>query len=196
MAVVTVERYRVLTRDQVTASAAVEEALEVAEQAVAEYLRRDDLGHQLRTERLRCWPTGKVYPIHTPITDVAVSASYRAENSAILEYVSPDDITVSVGDWPINRWDDYPASMPHATVQYTGGWTLATLPMKVQAVVAEVAQVLAGARQPAGVGVESASVGDVSVSYTTDGEHRGEWLDAMTRGATERLRGLRYRGDT
>lgn len=196
MPVVTVERYRVLTRDNTTASASVEAALEVAEQAVADYLRRDDLGLDVRTERLRLHPSGKVYPAHVPIVEVAATATYRAENGSILEYVSADDITHSVGEWPVRRTDDYPHTLPYATVVFTGGWTLATMPIKVQAVVAEVAQVLAGAKQPAGAGVESASVGDVSVSYRDGMDSDGQWLDTQVHGATARLAGSRWRGDT
>jgi hypothetical protein len=190
---VTVAQYRVWTQDSTTPSGTVEASLELAEQMVAEYLRRDDLGSSERTERVRVHRTGLAYPRHTPITALPPDASYQLVNTVQLRGVRADDAgVVVVGDW-YQRTDDYPSSLPYATVVYTGGWTTETLPVAIQRVVALAARTLAGAAQPVQPGVARAMVGDVQVDYTDTAAQADEALDMLVPLATASLRRYRWR---
>lgn len=165
MSVTTVSDYVLYTGDATTASALVQANLDVAEQMVEEYLRRE-LASTERTERVRWATTCRVYPRHTPITSVPSSASYTVEDEATITDVGYDAVDAAVGAlyWPSNPPDDYRHNAPRATVTYTGGWTNDTLPAAIKRQVSLIANTLANPTALTQPGVISASVGDVSIT--------------------------------
>ena len=192
MSTVTVAQYQFHTGDSTTASATVEAALDVAEEMVGGYLRRE-LASAERTEEMRVWPHGVVYPKHVPVTSVQASADYSVHNEATIKYVTPDDVTSEVvGDWSVAT-DNYPHSLPYASVTYVGGWSAATMPVTIVRTVALIAKAFVNPTTIAGAGVASASVGDVSVTYTTAATDGNDGIDAIVPLSSVLLSGYRWR---
>lgn len=158
MSLVTVDRYRAITGDEITAASAVSGFVE---EAAA--LLEDDLGRPLeeaeRTESM--WPdrAGWLWPLATPIV--------TADGWTI------DGHALRAGQWSVNPW---PNSSDSISVTYTGGFVERTanpsadnrLPATIERDLAwaayalgSVDEILAGL--PAGT--TSASVGDISISF-------------------------------
>lgn len=158
---ISIARYREITGDTSTASAVVETAITDA-QAILEDLLRRPLEQAQRTERLRVFPDGRVYPRATPIISAAAGADIYG--NAIVDgtpagtFLEPDD---------------------YASVTYTGGYDPAEtdlsavdyVPVELQRAVAwgaySVLRPADGVQAPAGA--SAVSVGDVSVSYGPGG---------------------------
>jgi len=191
MSTVTIAQYKAQTDDSTKASATVQANLDLAESMVEEFLRRE-LASEERTEAMRVWPNGLVKPKHVPVTSVQASASYSVEDTAQIKYVTPDDITSEVvGDYS-TATDDYPHSLPKATVTYVGGWSSVTVPASIQRVVSLAAKALNTPASISPSGVEQASVGDISVKYANAGASEVA-LDALVPFASALLKGYRYR---
>lgn len=193
MSTVTLAQYVTHTGDTVSPSATVEANLAVAERMVEDYLRRE-LASAERSEEMKVWPNGLVYPKHVPVTSVQASARYEVKNEAIIKYVTPDDLVSEVvGNWS-DPDDGYPHSRPTATVTYVGGWTSETMPVSIVRVVALAAQALTVPGTAPKLGVKQASVGDVSVTYANDSGSNGtEALDSLVPLASVMLYGYRWR---
>lgn len=192
MSTVTIAQYQFHTGDTTTASATVQAGLDVAEQMVEDYLRRE-LASTERTEDIRVWPHGLVYPKHVPVTSVQASADYSVHNEATIKYVTPDDVTSEVvGDWSVPT-DAYPHSLPYGSVTYVGGWTSATLPVTIVRVVALIAKAFTVPGTIQGAGVSSASVGDVSITYSTAAANGHDGIDAIVPLSSALLQGYRWR---
>ena len=167
MSTVTLAQYVTHTGDTASPSAAVLANIAVAERMVEDYLRRE-LASAERTEDMKVWPNGLVYPKHVPVTSVQASARYEIKNEAVIRYVVPDDLVSEVvGNWS-DPEDGYPHSRPTAAVTYVGGWTSETLPVIIVRIVALAAQALTVPGTAPKLGVKQASVGDVSVTYAND----------------------------
>lgn len=180
---ISIARYREITGDSTTASAVVETAIEDAQSTLEDRLRRP-LEQAARTERLRVFPDGRVYPRATPIISAAAGADIYG--NAIVDgtpagtFLEPDD---------------------YAEVTYTGGYDPAEtdlsavdyVPVELQRAVAWAAYgILRPTDGPqAPPGATSVTVGDVSVTYGPGG--------APAAGEVEFDRGLirrwRWRGE-
>lgn len=145
------ERYTTITGDTTGDSDTLNTAL-----AEAQQLLEDELGRQLetgeRTERLRLYPNGRVYPAVTPIT---VAAGYTIYGYAELGDASP------IGG-PFDTSDPQ-----YAEVTYTGGYTDETVPVCIARDIAWAAYQLLGrdaaSRIPAGA--TSVRIGDAAVTF-------------------------------
>jgi len=133
--------YRRLTGDTATSSAAVVAALADAQAALQDALHRP-LVSAVRTEVVKVWPDGLVYPAAQPVT--VVPAGALVDGGAVR------------GGWVTD-------ALGVTTLTYTGGWTSATIPMPlVQAICSEARELLSPA-VTALVGARKYAVGDVSV---------------------------------
>lgn len=193
MSTVTVEQYQFHTGDVTTASATVQANLDIAEQMVEDYLRRS-LASTERTERMRVWPHGLVYPANVPVTSVQASADYSVHNEATIKYVTADDGVESiVGPDHSVPVDGYPHSLPYASVTYVGGWTAASMPVSIVRVVSLAARAFANPSSIPASGVASAGVGDVNITYSTAAGDTNEAIDAIVPLASTMLSGYRWR---
>lgn len=165
MSAITIDQYRLQTGDSTTASALVQTRLDEAEALVEDYLRRE-LASEQRTEKVRWSRTCRVYPKHTPITEVPATAAYSVEDEATIIDVGYSAVDQAVGEWPAPIPDDYRHNAPYALITYTGGWTADTMPKTLVRIVSQLAYRLGNQSAIGGPGVSSASVGDVSVSYS------------------------------
>lgn len=174
MSIVTEVYYRSLTGDYTTAASAIEINLQEAEDLLGEYLQRT-LPYGTYTERLKLWSSRVVYPSAVPIESIsATAASGEVYDDATLMNVSPDDIPAL--DWPEipadepiggRRGTDYEAHYWYATITYTGGFTVDTLPVSLRRAIVKLARALpleftGSARLP---GTGMTRVGDVQVNY-------------------------------
>jgi hypothetical protein len=175
MSVVTIEKYRLVTGDNSSASATVQSWLDVAEDMVQETLGRY-LEHGVYTERLKVWPTRFAYPAAVPVTSVSASADAELYDEASLYEVSPDGNTLVGMDWVANDHaygafpgqfigNGYEPYYDYATVTYEGGWTSDTMPQKLQYWIAKLARSLDPAVTGRPAGSNLARVGDVQVGY-------------------------------
>lgn len=179
---IAIARYREITGDNTSASAVVETAIDDAQALLEDQLRRP-LEQAQRTERLRVFPDGRVYPRATPIISAAAGADIYG--NAIVDgtpagtFLDPDD---------------------YAEVTYTGGYDPAEtdlsavdyVPVELQRAVAWAAYTIVNAAPSAAPpGASSVTVGDVSVTYGPHG--------APAAGEIEFDRGLvrrwRWRGE-
>ena len=180
---IAIARYREITGDTTSASAVVETAIDDAQALLEDQLRRP-LEQAARTERLRVFADGRVYPRATPI--ISAQAGADIYGNAIVDgtpegtFLEPDDF---------------------AEVTYTGGYDPAEtdlsavdyVPVELQRAVAWAAYAILrpadGLQAPAGA--RSATVGDVSVTFGPGG--------AAAPGEVEFDRGLvrrwRWRGE-
>ena len=195
-------RYVQLTGDTTTAVSAVEAAILDAEKAAREFLRRP-LEFGTYTERLPVHAYGRAYPRAVPVVSVPASASYQVEDSRTLRSVSTDALSGPLGlaDW--GEWEDaggadgYRELYGLGTVTYTGGWTAADVPYKVERAIAFMAF---GAASPGlsvtsmlPYGAGSVSLGDVSVGFPGGSGVPEEAVDELWAGASAALIGFRWR---
>lgn len=170
-ALVTVERYRVITSDTTTAASAASAAIEVATDLLAEALGRPGaLKSQERTETMHVDSAGIVRPLAVPVT---VAAGYDFDTAAL--YGAAPDSTPFRG----LEAQDLPATV---SVTYTGGWlerwanlgAVNALPASMELDIAHAAYHLCHptiGSVPAGA--SSVSLGDASVSYGPSGAPSG-----------------------
>ena len=189
MDIVTVADYRTYTGDMTTDDPTVSARLEVAVGLVGDETQRF-LQLDTYTEKLAVQTGWLVYPSGVPIiTAVAPSGvqpmfgGYALGGADATFWWDP-----VVGPLELWQYD------PFTTVTYTGGYTYDTLPVGLRLIICDMALAMAN-RQPVltGAAVQSASVGDVSVSYVTGGTGSGA-VDAILPGVSGRLR--RYRRPT
>lgn len=160
MSLVTVARYRTITLDTTSDPESVSAAIEDAENAVSEYLRRP-LSSAERTETLPISRDGKVYPSATPISALGGDDANLTIEGDVVIGVSPDAAAFG--------WIGSPTT-PQATVTYTGGWTAATLPKAVERAIALAAHhQLHSDPSLVPAGATSVRVGDASVSFGSGG---------------------------
>jgi len=174
---VTVSGYRLHTGDQSNASAVSGRLLE-AEELLDEHLRRQ-LASEERTDTFPIYPDGRLYPDAYPITDSDLTIDGRSLRGATA------DLATFLAYWP----DD--CAPRQATVTWTGGYTAATLPVTLRHALYELARALtAPAPVAVPVGATSASVGDVSVTFSESTE---TGIDAWVPGLSERVKPYRNR---
>lgn len=152
---VTVDRYLTLTGDQAHGPSEIQDALDDAQVAIEEYLRRP-LTSQARTETLRIYRGNRVYPSATPIS---AATDYDIVGNALV------GATADEGPVFITDVSDYPQ---RATVTYTGGYTAATLPKVLERAIADTAYDAlnpssSSASFPAGA--TSVRLGDAAVTF-------------------------------
>lgn len=183
MSIVTFARYVEITRDlstdEITATARLDEAQEMIEEALDR-----PLALEARTEVVILEPDSSwgylAYPRSTPITEVPGDAVYFRYDDVTLRSVPPDGSPLFgwVGSLPLT-----------ATVTWTGGFTADTLPRKLERAIADLAHALeVGSSAP--LGATSVRVGDVAITYEKS-EHAG--LDAYVPGLWGRIRTFRHR---
>ena len=186
------DRYRTITRDLATAAVAVTGQLVEAQRLIEDELRRP-IEYGTSTERLPVYRDpesgrGCVYPRRSPVWSVPAGSSYEPRGTAELVGVEPDG-------WPTSELD------ATATVTLTGGWRAVDdpassssdrVPAKLERAIAQLAQALIqtlpAAELPAGV--QSATVGDVSVTYVEPPD--GGWI-GLVPGLCDVLEGYEYR---
>lgn len=186
MDIVTVADYRTYTgdfsTDELTVSARLEIAVGLVQDATDRFLQLDTY-----TEQLGVHGDYRVYPRGVPIQSVvSPSAAQPVLGNYALGGVSAEfwwDPTVG----PIDSW----FVDPFTAVTYVGGFTHATLPHGLRLIICDVAAAM-GSRSPVltSAAVQSASVGDVSVSYGAGGTGTGT-VDSILPGTTRRLTGYR-----
>lgn len=180
---VSVAAYRVRTDDNATPGTFVTGALAEAEELLEGELRRD-LASEERTEALRIWEDGSIYPPAYPIT----SATALTIDGRRLVGATPD-VETFVG--LIDAWCD---TTRRATVTWTGGFTgpagAKPLPKVLEHAIYDIARgLVSSAPAPVLVGATAASVGDVSVTYAQP----SGGLDALAPGLTARVGKYRNR---
>jgi hypothetical protein len=141
------------------------------------------------TESLPLTSTGWVYPRAVPVASVPASASTQVwDDGWSLRGASAD---VNVGPFPdlteIVSWRE---GGLRATVTYTGGLTHDTFPKKLRRLVCRLTLATANPGTGIPAGAQSASVGDVSVSFEAGTIMPGE-LDALLPGTYRALDGFR-----
>lgn len=158
---ISVTRYQSITGDTTSATGVVETAIEDAQQLLEERLRRP-LETAQRTERMRQYPDGRVYPAATPITAGPTgSTTYGvalADAAPAGSFLQPADEYVDVTY--TGGFD--PAETDRSAVTY--------VPVELQRAVAWAAKALLSSPPSAApAGATSITVGDVSVSYGPGG---------------------------
>jgi hypothetical protein len=162
---VDVPTYRRICGDTATADATVVAALADAQALLEEALnRRGVLESATRTENCRVYNmqqtflfiSGLAYPAATPITAVSSPAGVTFTGSEIrgITGVVFDLVTDYVNEFPI------------ATITYTGGYTLATLPSTLLRALCLAARELVREPTAAASGAQSIRVGDLAVTYS------------------------------
>lgn len=190
MPLLTYARYVTLTGDTASASATIEEQIDVAEQEVERFLDRP-LAEGLYTDSLVVYPSGRAYPKAVPLVSVPVTATYEIEDEVTLKSVAAAyDLIV---DYPDVGWDGYAATSGRVALTYTGGWTAQNVPLAVARAIALITYGLAHPQvSSAPPGATSVKVGDVSVSYA--GGPPADPLDEVYPGASRLLAPYRWRG--
>lgn len=174
---VTVAGYQVRTGDETSLASAVSAAIEDSESLLEEELRRL-LPLAERTATFKVYPDGRLYPNAWPLTDSELTISGRALLGA----------TLDVGQFVALLGVD--CVPPRATVTWTGGYDATTLPSTLEHAIYDLARFTLSGATPLPVGASSASVGDVSVSFSTPPS--GD-LDTMVPGLSDRVRKYRNR---
>lgn len=160
----TVDQYRTITTDLDTEDYRVTAAL-VSAQSEAEQFCQRSFESATRTEVLRLYTNGRVYPKAFPIAAVIGMPGAIIDGWGVLlgyGYQYATGVNPFVSGFGSDTW----AWQPQITVTYTGGYSPDTMPQEVVRAVAQVAYdelhpvVMAGV--PAGA--SSVAVGDVSVS--------------------------------
>jgi hypothetical protein len=165
MSLLTEARYRAITGDETTAASAISDAIDQAEELLADALGRE-LESAQRTERLRPTRDGFLWPTCTPIT---VATGYTIDGHGLRGPFGP-------------AWPD---ETGRVSVTYTGGWvertanTSATnrLPICIERDLAYAAAALITApaitaTSPYPVGATSVRLGDAAVTFGADGAPR------------------------
>jgi hypothetical protein len=147
-------------------------------------LVQDEIGRVLTygsyVETLRVYSDGKVYPSATPL------AAVIAPN---LDQISIQGASIYLGYWnpsPLIEW--FNAVPPQATVTYTGGYTAATLPVKLRNAIIRTAFNICHPSPLVGVPAGATSVHVADVGYS-GGTLRA--LDPLDDGIKADLRGFR-----
>ena len=152
---VTIDEYRQLTGDLTTAaavaSAAIDEAIELVEDAT-----RRQLEAKVRTEVVMIWPDRRVYPKAIPIITAPAGVTLDPDGFAMRD-VSPDD--VSFGGFVTH------GAPPQATITYTGGYTTTTLPAALRRIIVQLARAITRDPSPIPAGAVSVRLGDASITY-------------------------------
>lgn len=155
---ISVARYRAITSDTASATAVVTEAIEDAQSQLEEQLGRG-LELDERTERVRVFPDGAIYPRCTPL--VAVPDGSEIQGVAV------------IGGGPHSSALVDPDT--HTTLTYTGGYNpdetdrsaVTFVPVELARAIAWAARAILtpgdGLEVPPGA--TSVSVGDVSISW-------------------------------
>lgn len=130
MTLLTVDRYRILTKDLESTSEDVTAALAGAQSIVESYLHRR-IESASRTETLTVHPGGRVYPSATPVTVVDTS-----------DYEISSDGWAIIGATPAfpDAWDTPAYVGQTAQITYTGGWTTSNVPYAIELGIARTAQ--------------------------------------------------------
>ncbi len=186
-ALVTVERYRVITGDTTTAASAASAAIEDATDLLADALGRPGaLKSAERTETMHVGDGGQLRPLAVPVTVCA-----DLEHDTAQMYGASPDTTAFRGYFG----DDLPRTVD---VTYTGGWVERTANAgAVNALPAAMEQDIARAAYhlthptigSVPVGAQSVSLGDASVSYGASGAPSGADV-AWSRGSMKWKRRL------
>lgn len=183
MDIVTVADYRTLTCDDTTPNATVSARLELATGLVEEELDRR-LQFQSYTEKLPLQPNWLVFPHAVPVSSVTTPSAAQPVYDGYALGTEAATLWWDPVFGPVDLW----FIDPFTEVTYTGGFTYATLPKGLRLIICDLALAL-GNRQPAltSAAVQSASVGDVSVSYGSGGTGTGS-VDGILPGTSRRLR--------
>jgi hypothetical protein len=189
---VSTARYRTITLDTTSPDASVTAALVEAQDMVEEEVRRPGALEYAanRTETLRLYRDGRVYPHAIPVWSVPATATYEVEDTSTLASVGPD------GE-PWVEWIK-PPLYPVGTVIYTGGWKAADasgvtdaekVPRKLERAIANLARAMVnGSTADVPDGATSVRLGDAAVTFA--GATSG--LDGIVPGTIQTLRGFRY----
>lgn len=184
MDIVTVADYRTFTDDCSTSDDVVSARLEVALDLVQDAIPGGRwLQLNTYTENLRV-RNGLAYPTAVPVQSVV-------SPSGVSPYLMGEAIGIGAG-W---GWDPVvgpiDVTVTNQDVTYVGGFTHASLPVGLRLIICDVAYMMRN-RSPSltSAAVASASVGDVSVSYGSEGTG-GAAIDAVLPGASRRLRAYR-----
>lgn len=159
-----VATYRRLVKDTTSSDADVTTALDEAQQLFEEMTSRNFEQAQ-RTEVMRLYYNGRVYPKAFPISDVANSPGAVIDGASIILGYGFQYAT-GVNPFVSGFGADTTNYQPQVTMTYTGGYTDATMPMEVKRAVAQMAYNALNPVTLVGVpvGANNVRVGDLSVS--------------------------------
>lgn len=183
---VTPADYAWITLDTTSTTPAVTGALSDALGLVQDYTGRQ-LVHGTYTETLRIYRNSCVYPTATPIDSVS---------SPNVDLVSIQGAGVFIGYFdptPVVNYGDWGAAIPpQAKITYVGGYTDATLPMKLKRALCRIAYNILHPAVLTGVpgGVNSVHVGDVG--YAAAGSQPLRTMDPLDDGVRADLKGYRH----
>lgn len=174
MTLLTVDRYRVLTKDLDSTSEDVTAALAGAQSIVETYLNRY-IESAERTETLTVYPGGRVYPSAVPVTVVDAS-----------DYEISSDGWAIIGATPAfpDAWDTPAYVGRTVSVTYTGGWTTSDVPYAIELGIARAAQGLISLSGSEYIdpSIRSLSVEGYSVTYgrsETSGTTGDQYADLL-----------------
>lgn len=153
--------YRQKTNDMTHYDGDVEDAL-MSAQAVVE--RRTGRFFELaeRTQTLKMYKSGLVYPWATPVTEVSVPLDAKTDGRAVFG-ATPGTMTTEDLGWLMR----YPSKFSSGTLTYTGGYTPEEMPEEIVQAVAEIAfSTFSSDTTLVNIpdGATSVSVGDVTVA--------------------------------
>lgn len=189
MDIVTVQDYRDFTGDNTTdedtVSARIERVVGVVQDEVHRFLPLDDYTESLPLgTNFVVWPQGvPVDSVTSPSGAAPVFGGYGIGGTSPEAWWDP-----TFGPFEVWVLD------PYVSVTYRGGYSRATFPVGLRMIICDMVLAMA-TRNPAmtAAAVQSASVGDVSVTYTGGGTGSGA-ADGILPGVSDRLR--RYRRPT
>lgn len=181
---VTVDGYRLRTGDRDSDDVDVSGALLDAQDRIEEELNRS-LALDERTETMRLWPYGRVYPKAWPL----LSCTTNTIDGRALLGAAPDvQQFLTLVDASDDVYHDPSGPTPRATITYRGGFDDGSVGTKLPRMLADALYDLAHALitdAPAMlVGAASVSVGDVSISGMTPA---GSGIDAYVPGLSSRI---------
>lgn len=142
----TLQQYRSFTADYVSFDGDVTAALAEAQTVIEERTERS-FERATRTETLRVWPDGRVYPVSYPLVSISAPANAVIEGPAIriTGYLYPE--------WVKPLWGVQQPIMQDVT--YTGGF--ATIPLDLQRLGAQIAQLVLAPSLPIGSATPAAT---------------------------------------
>lgn len=184
--------YQRLSGDTTTVQATAEAAMLDAESLLGDVLDRIlPLGTYV--ERVKISPSGHVTPRALPLVSVPASASYQIGTDAELRFVSLSGTPFfDTLDWRYLDYDNsYPATWARETLQYTGGYTEATLPFRLARAICALATAMVTDPSWNDPTLISRTVGDVSV--TRSSTYASATVDSYVPGLCATIRGFKRR---
>lgn len=184
MSLASIAQYRMVTNDLTTEDYKVTSALADAQNQIEEFCQRE-FDQAQRTETLRLYPNGRVYPKAFPLVSVLNMAGAMIDGWAVLLGYGYQWATTGLNPFVSGFGADTWAWTPQITMTYTGGYAPGLIPPSVTRAACQVTYDLLHPVMMAGVptGATSITVGDTSISgpFGSIGSFRPHVRNALMR---------------